>query len=147
MGIMKTQIHSIPRTQLAARIKVLQTCANKRLDSAQKQYMCSHDTKARSSLTFKPGQVVFIDKPLLEASFAGSADRLTMNNYNKLLFMEMVPSGVNSFQPSTPTTDKHSIHSTVSTDRATVAIDIKPPSDVSQRFSVQDPPTNLGVNE
>lgn len=68
------------QSQWPARIKVLQTRVNKRVDLAQGEYKREFKMKDWATPTFKPGQLIDIDKPLLVASSAGNAESLAKSS-------------------------------------------------------------------
>lgn len=135
------------QTKWLALIKAPQAHVKKRLDSAQKKYKRDYGTKLNSASTSYPVQMVFVDKPALNASFADIAERLAKTSYKKSMRKVMGPLAIISAQSKILIIDEHSFHIMVSIDLATLTPGNKPPTNASQRFQAEkDPLTDLVAN-
>lgn len=136
------------RTELLSRIEALQSRVNKRHDSAPERYKRDYNTKVCSTPSFKPGQIVYIDRPPLAAFSNGSAERLATNRCNNSMPKVVGRFALVSVQPSTLDIDEHGIRNTVSIDRPALAPGNKPSASAFQRLPVEEHlPTDLDTNE
>lgn len=73
--------------------------------------------KVCTTPTFKPDQMIYIEKPPLSAFSVANAKRLAMIIYKKLMRKVARPFTIICFQPNTVTINEHGRHNAVSIDR------------------------------
>lgn len=79
---------SPPRPTTYERIQALKMHGCDSLNFAQELYKGSQDTKICSPSTFKPCQMVYTDKSLLETSSTNNAKKLAETSYTKVNFQD-----------------------------------------------------------
>lgn len=93
-------------------MNVLRTGVTKHRDLVQKQHNRHYDNKARSTRSFKPGQMIFDNKPLLATLSARNVESLPKTSYIKLIPQVMKTFDLFNDQSNTLSIDNHIIHNT-----------------------------------
>lgn len=105
---------------------------------AQELYKKNYGTKVRSTSTFRPAEMVYIDNPQLAASFTVIAKKLAVTSYRKLVSKIVRPFPLVSVKPTNLSIFEHCIHNMVLPVRTFSVPNEKPPNNAFECFFVEE---------
>lgn len=113
---------SVIQSKLLRHVAVMPEKLNKKLVDRKRLYKDFHDRCIRTKSSLRPGQWVFVDHP---PPVVAAADSLTTDTYSKLIPRKLGPHGVLLMTTETVTIDEEEMPSTITSDRALLALKSK----------------------